>query len=134
MPTHVVAMACFLQMFLTSSPFLHGTGSTPLLDKLSLSAFLPSSPSLVSSGTLTLRRASIFKCFIPAKAFKTNQKYFSCIPEKKHPDDEWIRLSPFRFPSTRRAFMKFSDPRSRAAWARVITTRKNWCRMQHCCL
>ena len=37
--------------------------------------------------------SSVMKCFIPAKAFKTNGKYFSCIPEKKHPDDEWLDVT-----------------------------------------
>lgn len=33
------------------------------------------------------------KCFIPAEAFRTNGKYFSCVPEKKHPNDEWIDVT-----------------------------------------
>lgn len=37
--------------------------------------------------------SSIMKCFIPSKAFKTNGKYFSCIPEKKHPDDDWLDVT-----------------------------------------
>jgi cellulose synthase/poly-beta-1,6-N-acetylglucosamine synthase-like glycosyltransferase len=37
--------------------------------------------------------SSIFKCFIPAKAFKTNTKFFSIIPETKHPNDEWMDVT-----------------------------------------
>eukprot|EP00978_Attheya_sp_CCMP212_P010562 scaffold25655_cov56-Attheya_sp.AAC.1 len=37
--------------------------------------------------------SSIFKCFIPAKAFKTNSKFFSIIPETKHPNDEWMDVT-----------------------------------------
>eukprot|EP00934_Nitzschia_sp_Nitz4_P007226 Nitzschia sp. Nitz4//scaffold7_size249615//86824//89908//NITZ4_001163-RA/size249615-processed-gene-0.135-mRNA-1//1//CDS//3329558400//7216//frame0 len=33
---------------------------------------------------------SICKCFIPAKAFRTNTKYCSMIPEEKRPNDEWL--------------------------------------------
>lgn len=37
--------------------------------------------------------ASIFKCFIPARAFKQNTKYFSMIPEQKQPGDEWLTVT-----------------------------------------
>lgn len=37
--------------------------------------------------------SSIFKCFIPAKAFKSNTKYFSMIPEQKQPGDEWLDVT-----------------------------------------
>lgn len=37
--------------------------------------------------------SSVMKCFIPAQAFKSNGKYFSCIPERKHPNDEWIDVT-----------------------------------------
>lgn len=37
--------------------------------------------------------SSIFKCFIPASAFKENGKYFSVIPEKKHEDDDWLSVT-----------------------------------------
>ena len=34
--------------------------------------------------------SSIFKCFIPAKAFRTNTKYCSMIPEEKPPNARWL--------------------------------------------
>jgi len=37
--------------------------------------------------------SSIFKCFIPAKCFKENSKYFSIVPEKKNPEDEWLSVT-----------------------------------------
>ena len=37
--------------------------------------------------------SSIAKCFIPAKAFKTNTKYCSIIPETKHPDASWLNVT-----------------------------------------
>jgi len=37
--------------------------------------------------------SSIFKCFIPARAFKSNTKYFSMIPEQKQPGDEWLNVT-----------------------------------------
>lgn len=37
--------------------------------------------------------SSIAKCFIPAKAFKQNTKYFSMIPEQKQPGDEWLDVT-----------------------------------------
>lgn len=37
--------------------------------------------------------SSIFKCFIPAQAFKSNTKYFSMIPEAKQPQDEWLDVT-----------------------------------------
>lgn len=37
--------------------------------------------------------SSILKCFIPAKAFKSNTKYFSMIPESKQPGDEWLDVT-----------------------------------------
>lgn len=37
--------------------------------------------------------SSIFKCFIPAKAFQTNTKYCSIIPEPKRPEDPWLEVT-----------------------------------------
>eukprot|EP00542_Grammatophora_oceanica_P022123 CAMPEP_0194033988 /NCGR_PEP_ID=MMETSP0009_2-20130614/6432_1 /TAXON_ID=210454 /ORGANISM="Grammatophora oceanica, Strain CCMP 410" /LENGTH=901 /DNA_ID=CAMNT_0038674723 /DNA_START=64 /DNA_END=2769 /DNA_ORIENTATION=+ len=37
--------------------------------------------------------SSVFKCFIPKSAFTTNGKYFSVVPEIKHPDDEWLSVT-----------------------------------------
>jgi hypothetical protein len=37
--------------------------------------------------------ASIFKCFIPAKAFKTNTKYCSIIPETADPNATWLDVT-----------------------------------------
>lgn len=37
--------------------------------------------------------SSIFKCFIPAQAFKTNTKYCSIIPEQKLESDEWLEVT-----------------------------------------
>jgi len=37
--------------------------------------------------------ASIFKCFIPAAAFKTNTKYCSIIPERKSEADQWLEVT-----------------------------------------
>jgi cellulose synthase/poly-beta-1,6-N-acetylglucosamine synthase-like glycosyltransferase len=31
--------------------------------------------------------------FIPSTAYKANGKYFSCVPEKKHPDDDWLPVT-----------------------------------------
>ncbi|GKZ00916.1 hypothetical protein MPSEU_001043100 [Mayamaea pseudoterrestris] len=36
---------------------------------------------------------SIMKCFIPAKAFKTNTKYCSIIPETKLPNAQWLDVT-----------------------------------------
>lgn len=37
--------------------------------------------------------SSIFKCFIPAKAFQTNTKYCSVIPEKKPKNEAWLDVT-----------------------------------------
>jgi cellulose synthase/poly-beta-1,6-N-acetylglucosamine synthase-like glycosyltransferase len=37
--------------------------------------------------------AMIFKCFIPAKAFLTNTKYCTIIPEEKSPTQEWLDVT-----------------------------------------
>mmetsp|Transcript_16656 Transcript_16656/g.34163 ORF Transcript_16656/g.34163 Transcript_16656/m.34163 type:complete len:974 (-) Transcript_16656:115-3036(-) len=37
--------------------------------------------------------SSIMKCFIPAKAFQTNTKYCSVIPENKPKDAEWMSVT-----------------------------------------
>ena len=37
--------------------------------------------------------AMIFKCFIPAKAFLTNTKYCSIIPERKPPTAAWLDVT-----------------------------------------
>jgi cellulose synthase/poly-beta-1,6-N-acetylglucosamine synthase-like glycosyltransferase len=37
--------------------------------------------------------AMIFKCFIPAKAFLTNTKYCTIIPEEKNPTQEWLDVT-----------------------------------------
>ena len=37
--------------------------------------------------------ASVFKCFIPSKAFRTNTKYCSMIPEEKNPRDAWLNAT-----------------------------------------
>jgi hypothetical protein len=37
--------------------------------------------------------SSIMKCFIPAKAFKTNTKYSSIIPEKAPPNATWLDVT-----------------------------------------
>lgn len=37
--------------------------------------------------------SSIFKCFIPSKAFRTNTKYCSMIPEQKPPGEEWLECT-----------------------------------------
>jgi hypothetical protein len=37
--------------------------------------------------------SSIFKCFIPAKAFQSNTKYCSFIPEKKPKGAEWLEVT-----------------------------------------
>jgi hypothetical protein len=37
--------------------------------------------------------SSIFKCFIPAKAFRSNTKYCSMIPEEKSPFAEWLNVT-----------------------------------------
>ena len=37
--------------------------------------------------------SSIFKCFIPAKAFRSNTKYCSMIPEEKSPLAEWLNVT-----------------------------------------
>jgi cellulose synthase/poly-beta-1,6-N-acetylglucosamine synthase-like glycosyltransferase len=37
--------------------------------------------------------SSIFKCFIPAKAFRTNTKYCSMIPEIKSPEASWVNVT-----------------------------------------
>jgi cellulose synthase/poly-beta-1,6-N-acetylglucosamine synthase-like glycosyltransferase len=37
--------------------------------------------------------SSIFKCFIPAKAFRSNTKYCSMIPEEKPPLAEWLNVT-----------------------------------------
>jgi len=37
--------------------------------------------------------SSIFKCFIPAKAFQSNTKYCSVIPEKKPPNADWLDVT-----------------------------------------
>ena len=37
--------------------------------------------------------SSICKCFIPRKAFQTNTKYCSVIPETKSPNDEWLDVT-----------------------------------------
>ena len=37
--------------------------------------------------------SSIFKCFIPAKAFRSNTKYCSMIPEEKSPLAEWLDVT-----------------------------------------
>ena len=37
--------------------------------------------------------SSIAKCFIPAKAFKTNTKYCSIIPETKPPEVSWLNVT-----------------------------------------
>lgn len=37
--------------------------------------------------------SSIFKCFIPSKAFLTNTKYCSIIPETKSPEADWLDVT-----------------------------------------
>jgi hypothetical protein len=37
--------------------------------------------------------SSIFKCFIPLKAFRSNTKYCSMIPEDKLEQDEWMNVT-----------------------------------------
>lgn len=37
--------------------------------------------------------SSIFKCFIPLKAFRTNTKYCSVIPEEKPKDEKWMNVT-----------------------------------------
>lgn len=37
--------------------------------------------------------AMIFKCFIPAKAFLTNTKYCTIIPEEKSPTSDWLGVT-----------------------------------------
>jgi hypothetical protein len=37
--------------------------------------------------------SSICKCFIPKKAFQTNTKYCSIIPEPKNPNDAWLDVT-----------------------------------------
>jgi hypothetical protein len=37
--------------------------------------------------------SSIFKCFIPTKAFRTNTKYCSMIPEQKPANDKWMDVT-----------------------------------------
>lgn len=37
--------------------------------------------------------SSIFKCFIPAKALKSNTKYCSIIPETKPPEAAWLEVT-----------------------------------------
>ena len=37
--------------------------------------------------------SSICKCFIPRKAFQTNTKYCSVIPETKSPNDDWLDVT-----------------------------------------
>jgi hypothetical protein len=37
--------------------------------------------------------SSIFKCFIPARAFRTNTKYCSMIPETKPPGEDWVECT-----------------------------------------
>jgi hypothetical protein len=37
--------------------------------------------------------SSIMKCFIPAKAFQTNTKYCSIIPETKPPEADWLDVT-----------------------------------------
>jgi cellulose synthase/poly-beta-1,6-N-acetylglucosamine synthase-like glycosyltransferase len=37
--------------------------------------------------------SSIFKCFIPAKAFQTNTKYCSVVPEKKPKNEAWLDVT-----------------------------------------
>ena len=37
--------------------------------------------------------SSLFKCFIPSKAFLTNTKYCSIIPETKPPEAEWLDVT-----------------------------------------
>lgn len=37
--------------------------------------------------------SSIFKCFIPARAFKTNTKYCSIVPERKPRETPWLDVT-----------------------------------------
>jgi len=37
--------------------------------------------------------SSIFKCFIPRKAFTSNTKYCSIIPENKRPESDWLDVT-----------------------------------------
>lgn len=37
--------------------------------------------------------AMVFKCFIPAKAFLTNTKYCTIIPEEKPPNQDWLSVT-----------------------------------------